>query len=209
MSGEQVHFFRHVGQKKAREIWFLCEQYSAHEAEKMGMVNKVVTHNDLEVEALEWAAEINSKSPTAIRMLKFAFNLVDDGLVGQQLFAGEATRLAYSTDEASEGSSSALYRDLVPVDITYMGANGLQGMSGNVWEWVNDWYAPYIADEQINPTGPKNGFWKVLRGGSYQNLNHPQKSGFPILLSPRFRNHAHPDDQKAHLGFRCVWDKMD
>ena len=112
-------------------------------------------------------------------------------------------------DEASEGSSRAQYRDLVPVDTTYMGANGLQGMSGNVWEWVNDWYAPYIADEQINPTGPKNGFWKVLRGGSYQNLNHPQKSGFPILLSPRFRNHAHPDDQKAHLGFRCVWDKMD
>ena len=112
-------------------------------------------------------------------------------------------------DEASEGSSNALYRDLVPVAKTYLGANGLHGMSGNVWEWVNDWYAPYFPEGQTNPTGPKDGFWRVLRGGSYQNLNQPSTSGFPILLSPRFRNHAHPDDQKAHLGFRCVWNKKD
>ena len=89
-------------------IEVLGRTYDAEEAFQMGMVNKVVAHNDLEVEALEWAAEINSKSPTAIRMLKFAFNLIDDGLVGQQLFAGEATRLAYSTDEASEGREAFL-----------------------------------------------------------------------------------------------------
>ena len=103
-----AYLARQVGQKFAREIFFLGRTYDAEEAFQMGMVNKVVAHNDLEVEALEWAAEINSKSPTAIRMLKFAFNLIDDGLVGQQLFAGEATRLAYSTDEASEGREAFL-----------------------------------------------------------------------------------------------------
>ena len=72
----------------------------------MGMVNAVVPHNDLEEVALEWAAEVNAKSPTAQRMLKFAFNLIDDGLVGQQIFAGEATRLAYGTEEAAEGRDS-------------------------------------------------------------------------------------------------------
>ncbi|MFC6732466.1 MULTISPECIES: 1,4-dihydroxy-2-naphthoyl-CoA synthase [unclassified Haladaptatus] len=92
-----------VGQKKAREIFFLGKDYSAEEAAEMGMVNDVVPHEELEDVALEWAAEINSKSPTAMRMLKFAFNLDTDGLVGQQVFAGEATRLGYMTDEAKEG----------------------------------------------------------------------------------------------------------
>jgi naphthoate synthase len=92
-----------VGQKRAREIFFIGRDYSADEAAAMGMVNAVVPHAELESFALEWAREINTKSPTAIRMLKLAFNLVDDGLVGQQLFAGEATRLAYMTDEAKEG----------------------------------------------------------------------------------------------------------
>ena len=92
-----------VGQKRAREIFFLGFNYSAQEAFEMGMVNKAVPHAELEKLALEWAAEMNSKSPTAMRMLKFGFNLTDDGMVGQQLFAGEATRLAYGTEEAAEG----------------------------------------------------------------------------------------------------------
>ncbi len=94
---------RQVGQKRAREIFFLGANYSAEEAFQMGMVNQVVPHAELEKGALEWAREINSKSPTAIKMLKYAMNLPDDGMVGQQLFAGEATRLAYGTDEAQEG----------------------------------------------------------------------------------------------------------
>ncbi len=94
---------RQVGQKKAREIFFLGKTYDADQAAAMGMVNAVVPHAQLETTALEWGAEINSKSPTAMRMLKFGFNLPDDGLVGQQLFAGEATRLAYGTEEAKEG----------------------------------------------------------------------------------------------------------
>lgn len=98
-----AYLARQVGQKRAREIFFLGANYSAQEAFDMGMVNKVVDHIDLEKEALAWAREINAKSPTAIRMLKFGFNLIDDGLVGQQLFAGEATRLAYGTEEAKEG----------------------------------------------------------------------------------------------------------
>ncbi len=97
-----------VGQKKAREIFFLGKSYSAQEALAMGMVNAVFNHQDLEVEALKWCDEINAKSPTAIRMLKYAFNLTDDGMVGQQLFAGEATRLAYGTDEAKEGRDAFL-----------------------------------------------------------------------------------------------------
>lgn len=97
-----------VGQKRAREIFFLGANYSAQEAFEMGMVNRVVPHAELEDVALDWAREINSKSPTAIRMLKYAFNLTDDGMVGQQLFAGEATRLAYGTDEAVEGRSAFL-----------------------------------------------------------------------------------------------------
>lgn len=99
---------RQVGQKRAREIFFLGRTYSAQEAFDMGMVNLVVPHADLERVALEWAEEINSKSPTAQRMLKYAFNLPDDGLVGQQLFAGEATRLAYGTAEAEEGRDAFL-----------------------------------------------------------------------------------------------------
>ncbi len=99
---------RQVGQKRAREIFFLGRDYTAAEAREMGMVNAVVDHAELERVALEWAAEITSKSPTASRMLKFAFNLPDDGLVGQQLFAGEATRLAYGTDEAREGRDAFL-----------------------------------------------------------------------------------------------------
>ncbi|MEC7276755.1 MAG: 1,4-dihydroxy-2-naphthoyl-CoA synthase [Bdellovibrionota bacterium] len=97
-----------VGQKRAREIFFLGLNYSAQEAYEMGMVNKVVPHDDLEKVALEWGELINSKSPTAMRMLKYGFNLTDDGLVGQQLFAGEATRLAYGTAEAQEGRDAFL-----------------------------------------------------------------------------------------------------
>ena len=98
-----AYLARQVGHKKAREIFFLGHDYDAEAAADMGMVNEVVPHDDLENVALDWAAEINGKSPTAIRMLKYAFNLDSDGLVGQQLFAGEATRLAYMTDEAQEG----------------------------------------------------------------------------------------------------------
>ena len=101
-----AYLARQVGQKRAREIFFLGRDYSAQEAFDMGMVNAVVPHAQLEEVALEWAAEVNAKSPTAQRMLKFAFNLIDDGLVGQQIFAGEATRLAYGTDEATEGRDS-------------------------------------------------------------------------------------------------------
>jgi naphthoate synthase len=99
---------RQVGQKRAREVFFLGKTYSADEAFQMGMVNAAVPHAELEEVALEWGAAINGKSPTAMRMLKFAFNLVDDGLVGQQIFAGEATRLAYATDEAQEGRDAFL-----------------------------------------------------------------------------------------------------
>ena len=99
---------RQVGQKRAREIFFLGRDYSAQEAFNMGMVNAVVPHADLETTAVEWAEEITTKSPTAQKMLKFAFNLPDDGLVGQQLFAGEATRLAYGADEAQEGRDAFL-----------------------------------------------------------------------------------------------------
>lgn len=101
-----AYLARMVGQKRAREIFFLGRDYSAQEAFDMGMVNAVIPHKDLENVALEWAAEMNSKSPTAMRMLKYGFNLIDDGLVGQQLFAGEATRLAYGTEEAVEGRSA-------------------------------------------------------------------------------------------------------
>lgn len=98
-----AYLARQCGQKRAREIFFCGFNYSAEEAFQMGMINKVVPHADLENEALRWAKEMNTKSPTAMRMLKFGFNLLDDGLVGQQIFAGEATRLAYGTDEAREG----------------------------------------------------------------------------------------------------------
>jgi naphthoate synthase len=103
-----AYLARQVGQKFAREIFFLGRTYTAEEMHAMGAVNAVVPHADLEKVALEWAAEINSKSPTAQRMVKFALNLIDDGLIGQQLFAGEATRLAYGTDEATEGRDAFL-----------------------------------------------------------------------------------------------------
>ena len=97
-----------MGQKRAREIFFLGLNYSAQEAYDMGMVNLVVPHDELEQVAFDWAQEILTKSPTAIKMLKYAFNLVDDGLVGQQIFAGETTRFAYGTEEAVEGRNAFL-----------------------------------------------------------------------------------------------------
>jgi naphthoate synthase len=103
-----AYLAKQVGQKFAREIFFLGRTYSAEEMHHMGAVNAVVPHAELEATALQWAKEINGKSPTAQRMLKYAFNLTDDGLVGQQLFAGEATRLAYLTDEAVEGRDAFL-----------------------------------------------------------------------------------------------------
>jgi naphthoate synthase len=99
-----------VGQKKAREIFFLGLDYTAEQAAAMGMVNAAVPHAELEATALEWARLVNSKSPTAMRMLKYGFNMTDDGLVGQQLFAGEATRLAYATAEAAEGRDAFLQK---------------------------------------------------------------------------------------------------
>jgi naphthoate synthase len=103
-----AYLARLIGQKRAREVFFLGRSYNAEEAVAMGMVNMAVNHDRLEDEALDWAAEIGAKSPTAQRMIKFAFNLVDDGLVGQQIFAGEATRLAYGTEEAAEGRDAFL-----------------------------------------------------------------------------------------------------
>ena len=103
-----AYLARQTGQKFAREIFFLGREYSADDAHRMGMVNAVVPHHELESTSLQWAKEVNEKSPTAQRMLKFSFNLIDDGLVGQQIFAGEATRLAYMTDEAQEGRDSFL-----------------------------------------------------------------------------------------------------
>ena len=103
-----AYLAKQVGQKRAREIFFLGLNYSAQEAYGMGMVNLVVPHDELEHVAFDWAQEILTKSPTAIKMLKFAFNLVDDGLVGQQIFAGETTRFAYGTDEAEEGRNAFL-----------------------------------------------------------------------------------------------------
>jgi naphthoate synthase len=105
-----AYLARQVGQKFAREIFFLGDEYSADDAHRMGMVNAVVDHDQLEATALEWGRKINAKSPTAQRMLKYSFNLIDDGLVGQQVFAGEATRLAYMTDEAVEGRDSFLQK---------------------------------------------------------------------------------------------------
>jgi naphthoate synthase len=103
-----AYLARQVGQKRAREVFFLEKEYSAQEAYEMGMVNAVVPHAELDQFGYDWAQTIMTKSPTAIKMLKFAFNLIDDGLVGQQVFAGEATRLAYMTDEAVEGRNAFL-----------------------------------------------------------------------------------------------------
>jgi naphthoate synthase len=103
-----AYLARQVGQKRAREIFFLGRSYTAEEAYDMGMVNAVVPHDELEGTAFQWAQEILTKSPTAIKMAKFAFNLIDDGLVGQQVYAGEATRLLYMTKEANEGRDAFL-----------------------------------------------------------------------------------------------------
>lgn len=103
-----AYLARQIGQKRAREIFFLGLDYTAQEAFEMGMVNKVVPHEELELTAYSWAKEIMAKSPTAIKMLKFGFNLIDDGLVGQQIYAGEATRMLYGTAEAEEGRDSFL-----------------------------------------------------------------------------------------------------
>jgi len=103
-----AYLARQIGQKRAREVFFLGRDYSAREAHEMGMVNAVVPHAELEKVALEWGREVTAKSPMSQRMLKFAFNMIDDGLVGQQIFAGEATRLGYMTDEAREGRDSFL-----------------------------------------------------------------------------------------------------
>ena len=105
-----AYLARQVGQKFAREIFFLAEEYSAEDGVRMGTVNRAVPHAELEATALDWGRTINGKSPTAQRMLKYAFNLLDDGLVGQQLFAGESTRLAYMTDEAQEGRDQFLQK---------------------------------------------------------------------------------------------------
>ena len=103
-----AYLAKQIGQKKAREVFFRGKTYSAAEAVEMGMANEAIPHAELEDIAIEWANEMATKSPTAIRMLKYAFNLADDGLVGQQVFAGEATRLAYMTDEAREGRNAFL-----------------------------------------------------------------------------------------------------
>jgi naphthoate synthase len=103
-----AYLARQVGQKFAREIFFLAQEYSAQRAYEMGVVNAVVPHAELEVKGIEWAKEILTKSPQSIRLLKYGMNMIDDGLVGQQLFAGEATRMAYGTDEAIEGKTSFL-----------------------------------------------------------------------------------------------------
>ncbi|WP_193612807.1 1,4-dihydroxy-2-naphthoyl-CoA synthase [Nocardioides lijunqiniae] len=103
-----AYLARQVGQKFAREIFFLGQEYDAEDAVRMGAVNRAVPHAELEATALEWGRLVNGKSPTAQRMLKYSFNLIDDGLVGQQMFAGETTRLAYMTDEAAEGRDQFL-----------------------------------------------------------------------------------------------------
>ncbi|MCU1469438.1 MAG: 1,4-dihydroxy-2-naphthoyl-CoA synthase [Glaciihabitans sp.] len=103
-----AYFARQVGQKFAREVFFLAREYSAERALSAGAINAAVPHAELEATAIDWANTVLGKSPTAIRMLKFAFNAVDDGMVGQQVFAGEATRLAYGTDEAVEGRDAFL-----------------------------------------------------------------------------------------------------
>ena len=105
-----AYLARQTGQKFAREIFFLGQEYGAQRAYEMGVVNAVVDHAELEITGVEWAAEILRKSPQSIRMLKYAFNAIDDGLVGQQLFAGEATRFAYGTAEAVEGRDSFLQK---------------------------------------------------------------------------------------------------
>jgi naphthoate synthase len=105
---------RMVGDKRAREIWYLCRQYSAQEAYEMGMVNAVVPLDRVEEETVQWAKEILQMSPLALRMMKGAFNAAADGLAGQQQFAGDATLLFYMTEEAQEGRNA--YNEKRPPD---------------------------------------------------------------------------------------------
>jgi naphthoate synthase len=105
-----TYLARVVGHKKAREIWYLCRQYSAQEALEMGLVNTVVPLDRLEATAVEWAREILEKSPTALRFLKAAFNADTDGLAGLQQLAGDATLLYYQSAEAQEGRNAFLER---------------------------------------------------------------------------------------------------
>ena len=103
-----AYLARQVGQKFAREIFFLGQEYDANQAVSMGVVNRAVAHSDLEKVGVQWASWIMAKSPTSIRMLKYSMNAIDDGLIGQQILAGEATRLAYASDEAAEGKNAFL-----------------------------------------------------------------------------------------------------
>ena len=98
--------------------------------------------------------------------------------------------------------SSFLNRGLVEVPHSFLGINSLHGMMGNVWEWVHDWYGSYTSASQANPQGPLEGFWKVLRGGSHQNVDQPP------LLDPTLRNQARPEQFFSHVGFRCAWPKQ-
>ena len=101
---------RHVGQKKAREIWYLCRQYGATEALDMGLVNEVVPLEELEVETVRWCRRMLEHSPLALRMLKASMNAADDGLAGIQQLAGDATLLFYQTSEAQHGRDSYVNR---------------------------------------------------------------------------------------------------
>lgn len=103
-----AYLAKQVGQKVAREIFFLADEYDAKRAYEIGLVNAVVPHAELEATGVAWAERILGQSPQSIRMLKYSFNAIDDGLVGQQILAGEATRLAYGTAEAVEGRDAFL-----------------------------------------------------------------------------------------------------
>ena len=144
-----AYLARQVGQKFAREIFFLGQEYSAEEGVAMGVVNKAVPHAELEKVALEWGRLINGKSPTAQRMLKYAFNLLDDGIVGQQLFAGETTRLAYMTDEAQEGRDQFLEKrepGLVALPLVLLGRRFATGQSVFGWADVADMWQEVRVD---------------------------------------------------------------
>ena len=107
---------------------------------------------------------------------------------------------------SNEEPSEYLHRELVDVHKAYMGLNSLQGMLGNVWEWVGDWYSFYPKSSDNHPAGPEKGFWKIFRGGSYQNVDLQNENSEAVLLDPTVRNRAKPEDKFAHLGFRCAWN---